>query len=81
MQISEEFELDYKGKWTDNYKQGKLAPSFRNELYSVTAVYTNSRYIYTKLCQKVQNRVHAIDPSHLESKHTGKKPLEIGYIF
>ena len=35
---------------------------FRNELYSVTAVDMNSKYIYTKLCQ---NRVQVID--HLES--------------
>ena len=58
--ISSEFEVDFKGKWTDS--DGRPAPTFKKELYSFTAVDTSSRYIFTKLCP---NRVGVID--HLES--------------
>ena len=53
LSIGEEFELDYKGKWTDSH--GKPAPTFRNELYSFIAVDTNSKYIQTKLCQVIDH--------------------------
>ena len=57
--IGSEFEVDFKGKWTD--ADGRPAPTFKKELYSFTAVDTSSRYIFTGLCP---NRVAVID--HLE---------------
>jgi hypothetical protein len=58
--IGYEWELDYKGKWTDS--NGRPCPTFRKELYSFTAVDTASKYIFTKL---TVNRSGVID--HLES--------------
>jgi hypothetical protein len=58
--IGTEFELDYKGKWTD--ANGRPCPTFRKELYTFTAVDTSSRYIFTKL---TTNRAGVVD--HLES--------------
>ena len=43
--IDEEFELGYKGKWTD--VSGPPAPTFQRDLYSFTVVDTLSKYIYT----------------------------------
>ena len=58
--IGGEFEVDYKGKWTN--ADGRSAPTFKKELYSFTAVDTSSIYIFTRLCP---NCLAVID--HLES--------------
>ena len=60
--IGSEFEVDYESKWTDS--DGRPAPTFKKELYSLTAADASSRYIFIKLCP---NRVGVID--HLESLH------------
>ena len=57
--IGAEWELDYKGPWTG--PDGKRAPTYRKELYSLTAIDSASKFIKTRLCI---NRVGVIQ--HLE---------------
>ena len=48
-EIGEEFEVDFKGRWTGS--DGRPAPTFGKHLYSFSAIDSVSSFAYAKLCR------------------------------